>query len=169
MLDNDEGVLEPRAFQISDQGIAMVRDGLLQLGSTAEFLAPRKGKSGEFLPSVLYKNKALNPGEDFLPDEMLVKVISMAPFSPTPLFVHRHFPLYSGSEEALRSYLRMHKDEAYPGKISDFALFCFLPRIIGSEVIQMLWLMILSCLADYTSSQICGATRIHARSIADSA
>ena len=52
----------------------MQRDGLLADASDVGFLAARKAKKNECLPTIVYKNKPLQQGEEFLPDELLVKV-----------------------------------------------------------------------------------------------
>lgn len=128
---NDEGQVEPSAYQISDQGMAMERDGILQEGSTFETVSSRKGKDGEYVPSVIYKNRPLEPGDDFLPDELLVKVISMKPYQPSHVFEFIHFPFENATDADLRGYLSLHESEEFYHKFSDFNVLCYLPRVIG--------------------------------------
>ncbi|KMS93409.1 hypothetical protein BVRB_031770, partial [Beta vulgaris subsp. vulgaris] len=83
---NKQGHIEPKAYQISDQGVALERDGIIEEGSKIGFLKPRIAKKGDLLSSVIYKNKVVKPGDDFLPDELLVKVVPMKPHNPQPGF-----------------------------------------------------------------------------------
>jgi hypothetical protein len=132
--DNSEGELEPKAYQISDLGVAMEKDGLIQDGSKVETIAARKGKNKEYVPSIIFKDKALKPGEDFIPDELLVKVVAMRPYKPSSMFLYNHFPLSGGTKGHALSYLKLHQGEETPKRMSDFALLCFLPQVAGVDV-----------------------------------
>jgi hypothetical protein len=113
--------------------VAMERDGLLTDGSKPGYVRPRQEKKGEFVPSIVYKSRSLPPGEDFLPDELLVKVISMKPFKPKPMFKFLHFPL-NGNDGYFRGHLAKHAKEPYHVKFSDFLALTFLASKVGIEV-----------------------------------
>ncbi len=145
-LDNEEGIIEPRAYQISDQGVAMERDSLLQDGSSVETIAARKGNEKEYIASIIFKDRALNPGEDFIPDELLVKVVAMKPYQPISMFAHKDFPLYGGNKNYVITYLKQHQNEAIHQQLSDFAFLCYLPRIAGLDVMDLHFFIISNCL-----------------------
>lgn len=111
----------------------MERDGLLSDGSKPGFVQPREEKKGEFVPSIVYKSRSLAPGEDFLPDELLVKVISMQPFKPKPMFKFLHFPL-DGNDNHFRGYLSQQASEPYHIKFSDFLALIYLAKKVGVEL-----------------------------------
>jgi hypothetical protein len=143
-VDNEEGTIEPKAYQISDQGVAMERDNLLQEGSSIETLAARKGNGKEYIASIIFKDRALNPGEDFIPDELLVKVVAMKPYNPISMFAYKDFPLYGGNKNHAIAYLRQHQNESLHQQLSDFAFLCHLPRFAGLDVNFLYFLIFLS-------------------------
>lgn len=131
---NSEGQIEPKAYMISDQGVAMERDGLLADGKEhVGAVAARVPKASEYIPSIIYKNKVLEPGKDFSPDQLIVPVVAMQPYQPDTPFKYADFPLHDASEVQLRHYLATHLG-GYEERLSDFALLCFLPQVLGTEL-----------------------------------
>eukprot|EP00455_Lapot_gusevi_P038225 TRINITY_DN4282_c0_g1_i2.p1 TRINITY_DN4282_c0_g1~~TRINITY_DN4282_c0_g1_i2.p1 ORF type:complete len:360 (+),score=71.36 TRINITY_DN4282_c0_g1_i2:40-1119(+) len=130
---NSEGQVEPVAYQVSDQCMALERDGVLTDAEDIGFLGSRVPKRGESVPSIIYKDKQLNHGEPFLPDEFIVKVVAMRPYRPQVLFQYVKFP-YNGTVQHLKAHLAQHAREDYHIKLSDFNLLCFLPGVIGQPL-----------------------------------
>jgi hypothetical protein len=112
----------------------MERDGLLQDGSSTELVAAKKGKEKEYIPSIIFKDRALGPGEDFVPDELLVKVVAMKSYKPASMFAYNHFPLYGANKNHAIAYMKRHNSEKMPLQISDFSFLCFLPQVVGLDV-----------------------------------
>ena len=113
----------------------MERDGLLDIGSKSGYISPRRPQSGEFLPSIVYKDKPLAPGQDFVPDELIVKVVAMSPHQPGHYFKYLHFPIFNARREHLGQHLQLHKGEQLHEALSDFALLCYLPQLIDVELV----------------------------------
>ncbi|XXQ31615.1 MPN domain-containing protein [Plasmodiophora brassicae] len=132
---NEQGNIEPKAYQISDQGVALERDGLIEEGSSIGFIRPKMPKKGDLLASIIYKNRMLKPGEDLLPDELLVKVIPMQPFNPQPMFKYQHFP-FDGTDVHVAAHLQRHAREPIHVKFSDFLLLLYLPRIMDWKLVR---------------------------------
>lgn len=135
---NDAGQIEPNAYMISDQGVALERDGVLDDAAAMEKLTVRKEGKGEYVPSVIYKSKALSGGDAFVPDELLVKVVAMQPHRPRSLFLYHQFPLTGGTTQTLRAHLEAHRGEPYHQSCSDFGLLAFLPTVIGIKLTEAL-------------------------------
>eukprot|EP01083_Nonionella_stella_P075428 205065_1 len=130
---NKQGQIEPKVYQVSDQCVAMERDNLLADAKDPGYLSSRKAKSHECVPSIVSNNRVLPQGDGFLPDELLVKVISMKPFSPSHIFKYVSFPLVDATENDLRAHLRRTADEPYHSRFSDFNLLLWLPRVVGLQ------------------------------------
>eukprot|EP00474_Spongospora_subterranea_P004770 CRZ05228.1 hypothetical protein [Spongospora subterranea] len=130
---NNQGNIEPKAYQISDQGVAMERDGLIEEGSAVGFLRPKTAKKGDFLSSIIFKNKTVTPDKDFLPDELLVKVIPMKPFNPQPMFKYLHFP-FNGTDVHFTAHVQVHRNEPIHVQFSDFLLLLFLPQVMEESL-----------------------------------
>lgn len=125
--------VEPKAYQVSDQCVALERDGVLALAADPFMLAGRTPQPGELVPTVVYKDRPLQPGQEFLPDEFVVKVIVMQPEKPRQKFKYAEFSAV-GSEQELRQYLVKHKAEEYHDKLSDFNVLCYLPAVLGPQL-----------------------------------
>jgi len=123
--------VEPKSYQVSDQCVALERDGVLALSADPFMLASRTPQAGELVPTVVYKDRPLKPGQEFLPDELVVKVIVMQPGKPMQKFKYSEFAAV-GSEQELRQYLQRHKNEEYHDKLSDFNVLCYLPTVLGA-------------------------------------
>jgi len=128
VLEHGEHV-EPRAYQVSDLAVCLERDGVFAKAGDSNMLATRIPNAHEMVPTVVYKDRPLLPGKEFLPDELLVKVITSAPPVGTqPFFAHTDFPpLPTGPTEShLKQYMQRYVKEGYERKLADFNLLCFL-------------------------------------------
>lgn len=112
----------------------MERDGLLQDGTCPENLAARKSKAGDYIASIIFKDRAVDPGKDFVPDELLVNVIASKPYKPESIFLYHEFPLNSPSLNDFRRFVTIHQAEEYHIRFSDFNALCYLPRVVGLDV-----------------------------------
>lgn len=140
VIEHGEQV-EPAAYQVSDQCVAMERDGLFERASDPYMLSVRKPEKGQLLPKVIFKDKAVQYGQDILPDEFVVKVITSAPKASDAFFAHSDFPT-SGPDAvlfaALKTHLKKCGSEDYTRKLSDFNLLCYLSKLVPPEVMQKL-------------------------------
>ena len=139
---NAEQHVEPVAYQVSDQCVCLERDNVFGPSNDIGLLSIRKPKSQEFLPGLMYKNKLMNPGEMFLPDELIVKTVVSAPLKSTPFFKNAKFP-FVGTVSLLKSmvvfFLFYHvghilsfRDD-YNSALSDFNVLIHLPLLIGLQ------------------------------------
>lgn len=75
----DGETIEPKAYQVSDQAVALERDNCFQRAKDPWMMAAREVPAGEISPSFVYKNKPILPGKLYL---------SYSPHPTTPnLFV----------------------------------------------------------------------------------
>jgi hypothetical protein len=58
----DGETIEPKAYQVSDQCVALERDNCFQRAKDPWMMAAREVKDGEISPSFVYKNKPILPG-----------------------------------------------------------------------------------------------------------
>ena len=129
VVEHGENV-EPQAYQVSDQCVAMERDGVFGDSADPFLVATRKPKGGELMPTVLMDTKPLDPGSEFLPDHLLLSVVVSTSAKPRQVFKHTEYPS-QGSPEMLRGYFKKHEKEEYHHKLFDFNLLCNLPSVIG--------------------------------------
>jgi len=102
-------------------------------------------KANELLPKINYKNQALEPGEEFILDELIVKGHILQSKSNKSMFVHHEFPsngitkdMTSSDLKALfATHLADHKNEDYHEKLSDFNLLVSFPRIFKSGGLEV--------------------------------
>lgn len=127
------GTKEPQAFQISDQGVAMIRYGLVQADEDPGFVKVAIPPDRMYVPAVINENKEIKHGDKYLPDAMLVNVIATKTSKEEHIFNFVHFPA-SGDADDLKKHLVYHKDKEYHVSLSDFNLLCFLPRVIGNDL-----------------------------------
>ena len=123
--------VEPRAFQVSDLAVCLERDGVFAKAPDSNMMATRVPAAGEMVPTVVYKDRPLLPGKEFLPDEFIVKVILTAPSAGAggdPVFRHADFPGLSSSptDAMLKGYMAKYAREDYVSKLADFNLLAFL-------------------------------------------
>jgi hypothetical protein len=124
--------IEPKAYQVSDQCVALERDGIFAKAKDPYMLAAREAKQGELVPHVVYKDQELKPGEEFLPDECIVKaIVTTQEEKSMYLFYHNEFPA-DGNDFAFRNHVRTFSQEQYHKKLSDFNLLVYLHKTIGS-------------------------------------
>lgn len=141
--------IEPRAYQVSDQCQALVRDGCLLPGPKDPLLvATRSVAANEMAPTIVYHDRPLDNGAEFVPDAFLVKVIVMTAGPEQALFVHNDFPSLprlglsgaatatataaAAAESAARARVKAtlvsRQSEPYHKRLSDFALLVALAR-----------------------------------------
>lgn len=97
--------VEPFAYQVSDQCVALERDGVLADDKDPWLMSTKVPKNGELMPSIVYKNNPLLAGTPFLADAFIVNVTVTAPVNPVYKFAHFDFPTVNGTEMHLRSHL----------------------------------------------------------------
>jgi len=129
--------VDPVAYQLSDQCVALERDGVLDDAPDKNMLTQRKAKEKEMLPSIVYKDKPLLPGTEFLPDELIVKVACMSPLKPNAVFKHSQFPS-DGNDSSFRNHMRSFSSEPYEVKLSDFNALVYLASTIGLTLTEKL-------------------------------
>lgn len=126
--------VEPNAYQISDQGVALERDSVFAKPEDPYMMCVRAPNAGEMMPSLIKQNKPLKPSQEFLPDDFIVKVIASAPRKPNFMFCHSEFPS-NGTEADCRSHISRFSKEEYLSKLSDFNLLCTLAGIANLPLV----------------------------------
>lgn len=131
VMEHKEQV-EPKAYQVSDLAVCLERDGVFAKAADTNMLSTRVPAQGEMVPTVVYKDRPLLPGREFLPDELIVKVILSGPLAgaaaeSSPL-KHADFPPLASqpSEAMLKGYLAKYASESYVSKLADFNLLVYL-------------------------------------------
>jgi len=163
VIEYDKTAVEPRAYQVSDQCVAMERDGLIIKAEDPYMISTREQKNGEMPPAVVYKAKSLLPGTPFLPDDFLVKVIvsqAKAPESKakkptttateskdkkddkagagTELVLHHSVFPSRGTDLHMRSHMAEQTRQPYEQKLADFNLLVYLSKTIGWPLTQQI-------------------------------
>jgi len=135
--------VEPLAYQVSDQCVALERDGVLGKAPTDPYMmaAVTPGK-GQLMPKIIHQNKALRGGEEFLPDEFIVKVVASNPKEDKGLLFHATFPSPSSSTAGMSAAFKAHYNEFssqdYKTKLSDFNLLIYLTTIMPAPLVKKL-------------------------------
>jgi len=126
--------IEPKAYQVSDQCVALERDGILAKAQDPYTLTGREAKPGELVPHLVYKDQELKGGQEFIPDEFIVKaIVTTQDDSSKYLFRHQDFPS-DGNDIAFRNYIRTYSQEPYHLKLSDFNLLVYLHKTLGAPL-----------------------------------
>jgi len=125
---------EAQGFQISDQGVAMIRQGLVSPEEEDRgFMKVNVAPPNVYLPTVINENQRIPPKGNFLPDALLVNVIATLSKTIKPMFQHFHFPP-NGTLEHLNKHMIYHKDKPKHVALSDFNLLIFFTTSYGSGV-----------------------------------
>ena len=130
--------VEPVAFQVADMAVALEREKAFSAApSDPYFLATRKLKPGEMSSTIIYKDRPLRGGEEFLPDELLVKVIVSAPRGQLSLFKHCEYPSGRAGENEMvvKGWMDEWKEEEYEERLSDFNLLVNLCKVVGEDIV----------------------------------
>ena len=127
--------VEPVAFQVADMAVALEKEKAFQAASDPFFLATRPPTKTQMVPTIIYKDRPLRGGEEFLPDELLVKVIVSAPKGQLSVFKHHEYASGGTSEVLVKGWLDEFKDEEYEEKLSDFNLLVNLVKVLGEAVV----------------------------------
>lgn len=77
------------------------------------------------MSKVIINNKTVKAGQEFLPDEFIVKMIVAIPKVEDNMFKHAGFPS-KGSDAGVKVHFQQFAGENYDNKVSDFNLLCFL-------------------------------------------
>lgn len=145
--------VEPRAYQVSDLAVALERDGIFGKPTDPNMISTRIPGKSEMIPTVVYKDRPLQPGVDFLPDEFIVKVILTSPKVPDSMFKSHEFPS-NGSELYIRNHLASHARLDLVSRVSDFNLLVALVKVAGWSAVEEI------CDAIRTKSNLKDETRI---------
>jgi len=129
------GEKEAQAYQISDQGVAMMKNGLISPDEDQGFMKVNSPPEKVYMPSVINENKEIKPNETFLPDALLVNVIATVPKHAKHMFQFVHFP-YEGTPEKLQQHLIYHKDKEYHVSLSDFNLLVYLATLLDIQLME---------------------------------
>merc|ERR1719229_1066440 len=125
---------------ISDQGVAMIRSGLISAGTTSltddkldnyGFMKVNVPPAKMYVPGVVNENKEIKQGQHFAPDAVLVNVIATAAKKQQHLFNFVHFPsAQTATIDQVRQHLLHHKDKELHVALSDFNLLVYLTKVI---------------------------------------
>jgi len=139
------GAKEAQCFQISDQGVAMIKNGLISAGTTSltddkldnyGFMKVNVPPPKMYVPGVVNENKEIKQGDHFAPDAVLVNVIATAAKKQEHLFNFVHFPsAQSATIDQVRQHLMHHKDKELHVALSDFNLLVYLTKVIDPELV----------------------------------
>eukprot|EP00808_Paulinella_micropora_P015807 g19355.t1 len=129
--------VEAQAYQVSDQSVALERDGFLADAKDPWMLATRGSKEGmQSMPGIVYKDQRLKPGDEFLTDECLVKcIVSTGTTETNGVFTSTEFPS-NGEDSHARSYLALNSQKQYHQKLSDFNFLVYLSGKIGMPLVE---------------------------------
>jgi hypothetical protein len=126
---NSGGNVEPRAYQVSDMAVCLERDGIFAKAADSNMICTRIPNPGEMVPTVVYKDRPLIPGKEFLPDEFIVKVITAAPLPGENAVLRRaEFPPLTAqpTDRMAKEFLMKYKSESILSKLADFNLLIYL-------------------------------------------
>ena len=129
--------VEPRAYQVADMAVALQRDNAFALAEDPYMLTTRQPNKHEMVPTVVYKDRPLQPSEEFLPDELLVKVNLFSPKqgNTDSIFKHDEYPP-AGSDVMLKQWNITYNQEEYEQRLADFGLLIALTRIVGENIVK---------------------------------
>ena len=131
--------VEPVAFQVADMAVALEKEKAFTAASSDPyFLATKRVKAGEMTSTIIYKDRPLRGGEEFLPDELLVKVMVSAPRASQTVFAHCEYPggrAGGESEMVVKQWLVEYKDEEYEEKLNDFNCLVCLCKVVGEDIV----------------------------------
>eukprot|EP01084_Bolivina_argentea_P047642 87813_1 len=138
------GTKEAQCFMISDQGVAMIKNGLVSAGSTSltddakdnyGFMKVNVPPPKIYLPGVVNENKEIKQGEHFPPDAVLVNIIATAAQKQEHVFNYVHFPSpQNATIDHIRQHLAHHKDKELHIALSDFNLLIYLTKVIDAQL-----------------------------------
>ena len=130
--------VEPVAFQVADMAVALEKEkAFVAAASDPYFLATKTVKHGEMTSTIIYKDRPLRGGEEFLPDELLVKVIVSAPKGQQSVFKHCEYPSGRAGENEMvvKGWMDEYKEEEYEDRLNDFNLLVNLCKVVGEDVV----------------------------------
>lgn len=128
--------IEPIAYQVADTCVALEQAHVFDAANDPYLLSTRIPKKHELLPTIIYKDRPLQPGDPFLPDEMIVKVIVSAPKHSLTMFHHADCPSQGNSELLIKTYMQQHHSEDYEQRLNDFNLLIHMGKVLGEPIIN---------------------------------
>lgn len=142
IVEYNEQAVEPRAYQISDEGVALEHDRVLgDNNDDGNLLAVRKPAQKEMIATVVYKDRPLQGGDTFLPDELLVKCIVSAPKQKESILSSHSFPSNAVHNSSLtQSYIQSYLADTsrisdWKTRLSDFNLLVALVPYVGKSTV----------------------------------
>lgn len=142
IVEYNSSAVEPHAYQISDVGVALVHDNVLGDATDHNLLAVRTPRTKEMIATVVYKDRPLIPGEstsEFLPDELLVKVIVSAPKQKESILYSHNFPSNALHTQVLDTYIQSYLSDNSKlpllQRLSDLNLLIALVQYIGKSTV----------------------------------
>jgi len=135
---NAGGAPHLAAYMVSDQGSAMLRDGLMGIPTDHRRCRSRGERPGELIPTVLEGGKET---EEFDPDWFVVRVNDGAPKRPRSLLNHSIFPVENRPEkqtrESLQTYFRKVAKLQNPWqKYADFHLLLYMAQEFDVDIVM---------------------------------
>lgn len=114
---------------MSDLAVCLERDGVLAKSDDSNMMSTRVPAQGELVSTVVYKDRPLLPGKDFLPDEFIVKVIALQPKSIAEWqFAHAEFPALKDqpTDAMVNGWMKKFAKESYTQRLADFNLLSYI-------------------------------------------
>ncbi|MES1917069.1 MAG: hypothetical protein MHM6MM_008829 [Cercozoa sp. M6MM] len=115
----------------------MERDHVLAAHKDPFLLSSRQGSDGEMVSRVVYKNKMLQPGEGFLPDELIVTFPVTVSSTAQPLF-ERHSCPSDAAPAVVLDHLRRYQSSPVHRMFSDFNLLHRCVELLGVDTVDLL-------------------------------
>jgi len=147
---HEEDTREPSAFMISDQGLAMIRDGIVIADPDSRGqLKVKEPEEGFYQPAVVVERTQIDYGKSFHPDVMLVSLSATRPESGVQTFEYVDVYHYCTKNNIFPSTLDgkilgqmlkspQRRSLPYHQRLSDFLLLLLLPEFIDSDAACML-------------------------------
>jgi nuclear protein localization family protein 4 len=127
-------------FMVSDQCVAMVRDGVLAdasgVGTDRKHLVIREPTKNELIPSFITEGK---PSKKLLTDFVIVRVNDTTPKKLRSMFMHADFPRENRPthpqrrDDLKRYFKKREKNEPSWSKYADFHLICYIAQEIDLD------------------------------------
>ena len=128
--------VEPIAYQVSDQCVAMIRDKVIEYSTDPYmFIGRQPTNKNELTPAIVYKNNSILPGEEIVPDEFLVKLAIMT--NTNTLFKYHDLSSQLNDIE-IRSHLATEINKPLIHQLSSLPLLVALSKKIDRNLIRMI-------------------------------
>lgn len=128
----------------SDQGMAMIRDGLIDIEKNKDpkHLKIREATKGELMPTILQSGKDMEEGK-FDPDWFIVKVNDGVPKKRKSIFKYSLFPVENRMGKPTRTNLKQYfdkipKSEPSWARFADFHLLLYLAKEFDLDTVLLI-------------------------------